>query len=171
VLALTAYFFLFLGALPSFHGSSDSDATTTTTTTTTYPPCAGPQTLITPTGTFSSGTPYNNNAACTWLLLPSDASSAQQLVLAFSRFQTESNFDVMRVYDGDSVGAPLLLEHSGRTVPSPVTGSGPVLFVQFTSDASVAANGLVRTARWQSSVCRSCGAAHGGQRRAEQRRQ
>jgi len=131
-----------------FFSASSSTTTASTATNTlpsasTYAPCNGFKSEAAPTGTISSGTPYQNNAACSWLLQPSGASPSQQLVLFFTSFQTESSFDVVRIYDGNSASATLLLEHSGNSVPSPVTGSGPVLFVQFTSDSSISGNGFV----------------------------
>ena len=62
----------------------------------------------------------------------------QLVTVTFTSFATEANFDLLKVYDGNSVAETLLGTFSGTTIPGPFTAStasGCLTFV-FTSDAS-----------------------------------
>lgn len=75
----------------------------------------------------------------------------QLVTVTFNSFATESGFDFLKVYDGNSTAGTLLGNFSGTTIPGPFTAStasGCLTFV-FTSDGSGVAAG------WNASV--ACG--------------
>jgi len=62
----------------------------------------------------------------------------QLVTVTFTSFDTEATFDLLKVYDGNSVAGTLLGTFSGTTIPGPFTAStasGCLTFV-FTSDGS-----------------------------------
>ena len=83
---------------------------------------------------------YSNNQACSWTIT---APSGMVPVISFSSFQTELNYDFVRVFDGPNVGSAVLLAASGSAVPAAVTGSGSSVLVTFSSDFSVVFGGVV----------------------------
>jgi Zn-dependent metalloprotease len=98
---------------------------------------ASTNTLTTPTGTFSDGSganKYSNNADCSWLIQPANASS---VTLSFSTFDTELNYDGVIVYDGANNSAPVLGAFTGTTIPSPVKSTGGSMYVSFLSDEAI----------------------------------
>lgn len=98
--------------------------------------CVGNTTLTAATGTFSDGSgsaDYQDNADCAWLIQPA---GANQITLTFTAFETELNYDSVKVYDGVNANAPLLLEWTGSVVPSAITSTTGAMYVRFISDAS-----------------------------------
>jgi len=81
---------------------------------------------------------YQPNANCSWLIGAND--SLNNVTLSFVRFNTLAG-DEVKVYDGIDASAPLIANFSGTTVPSPVTSTGPKMFVTFITDASGSAPG------------------------------
>ena len=77
------------------------------------------------------GSTYNNYMDCRWGL-----TSNTVIELLFYYFTTQSSTDYVRVYDGDSISAPLIGEFSGSSLPAPITSSSTKLYVRFTSDGS-----------------------------------
>ena len=57
-------------------------------------------------------------------------------------FVAESNFDFVNVYDGDDITAARIAHLHGTTIPEAISGTGSVMVVQFTSDASATADGF-----------------------------
>ena len=107
------------------------------------PPYCGPcidETFTEPEGTLSENScdEYLINADCRKLIQPA---GADYITLSFTAFNTESNYDYVRVYDGASTADPLLGEFSGTTLPAAITSSGGSMLVHFTSDYSVVASG------------------------------
>ncbi|MBI2969081.1 MAG: Ig-like domain-containing protein [Bacteroidetes bacterium] len=103
--------------------------------------CSGLTTLTTPTGSFDDGSgasEYLVNTNCEWLIQPVAVSN---IALHFTAFNTESGYDFVKVYDGTSSGGSLLGSFSGNTLPPVVTATSGAMFVQFTSDGSVNADG------------------------------
>lgn len=101
------------------------------------PYCQGLTTLTAPSGSFSDGSgnsDYTNRSNCRWLIQPPGATWIR---LSFSSFNTESNYDFVRVYDGATTSAPLLGSYSGTNLPSTLQSSGGSMLVVFTSDSSV----------------------------------
>ena len=72
-----------------------------------------------------------------WVLDPPDATT---VTLSFQRFDTEANYDVVRVYDGGDTSAPQLSPSrgfSGTAIPSQLTSTGGTMTVTFHSDYSI----------------------------------
>lgn len=104
--------------------------------------CNGGTTLTGQTGTFSDGSGgsnYANNAFCYWNIAPAGATS---ITLNFTAFDTETNYDGVIVYDGESVNDPVLLNWSGTNLPPAVTSTGDKMLVVFTSDATITQGGF-----------------------------
>ncbi len=81
---------------------------------------------------------YQPNTSCQYLVNPPGADS---IALFFSGFNTESGYDFLRVYDGDSLSSPLLGEFSGTNLPPHfVSGSGKML-LEFTSNDTISDTG------------------------------
>lgn len=86
---------------------------------------------------------YSNNENITTVITPS---TGNIVTVTFNSFDTESNYDFLKVYDGPNVSAPALhtgVGFSGTTIPGPFTSthpSGTLTFV-FTSDVSNTGSG------------------------------
>ncbi|MBX3102302.1 MAG: S8 family serine peptidase [Bacteroidetes bacterium] len=110
--------------------------------------CNGQQTFTATSGNLSDGSGsnnYQNNASCSWLIQPNDGGRVR---LTFSAMSTESDYDLVRVYDGATTGASLLGSYSGTSLPPQLTSAGNALLVTFTSDESNTAAGF--SASWTS---------------------
>ena len=68
--------------------------------------------------------------------------SNARIELSFMIFETDSEHDVVQVYDGESSSAPLIGGFNGSSLPSPVTSSSSKLFLRFTTDHSVTKSGF-----------------------------
>ncbi len=81
----------------------------------------------------SSWKSYLPNSLCSWLIYPQDPEydSVSAIKLTFSRFNTEPGNDIVKVYDGDTISAPLLGTFSGSTLPSAITSSGNRMLIVF----------------------------------------
>lgn len=102
--------------------------------------------------TSTTGLTYSNYAGtylddmnCSWCI-----SSNANLELTFIRFQTESGYDYVKVYDGPS-SSTLIGEYDGDSLPASITSSSHELFVTFTSDGSVTKSGFL--ANYHSKYC------------------
>jgi hypothetical protein len=95
-------------------------------------------TLTQPSGQFGCSS-YVNSISPSWLIV---ASSNQVITLTFTFFDIEPTFDFVLVYDGTSQADPLIGSFEGNTLPSPLTSSGPNLFVVFAADGSVVGPGF-----------------------------
>jgi uncharacterized protein YjdB len=113
-----------------------------------------PETLLPTTGSetstscsnpiYDAGGPagkYSNNSNGTLLLTPS---SGKMMKLTFNSFSTQEANDVLTVYDGSDINAPILGKFSGNAIPSPLvaTNASGKLFLQFVTDASVIGDGF-----------------------------
>jgi len=76
--------------------------------------------------------------------------AGERLVLSFNTFDTERDYDFVKVYDGADAGAQLVGTFSGPDLPPPVTSTGHELYVTLTSDYSLEGDGF--TASWNSLV-------------------
>lgn len=103
--------------------------------------CHGSSTLTAPTDSFHDGSGtynYNNNVSCIWVIEPPNAS---KIVLNFSKFKTESGYDYVKVYDGNSTSSPVLGNFDGHNIPPTLTSTGGSMLVHFTSDGGVVDEG------------------------------
>ena len=92
---------------------------------------------------YDSGGPvahYAHNENWAYTIAPVGAAT---VTLTFTQFNTEANYDFLRIYDGASVAAPLIGTYSGTTSPGTVTSSGGALTIRFTSDGSTYNSGWV----------------------------
>jgi len=99
--------------------------------------CAGTKTLTGTIGTFDDGSGpsnYQNNSDCYWLIDPTITVS--KIKLSFDVFNTESNNDVVTVYDGDNTSAPILGTFSGATIPALMTSNSNKVLVRFQTNAT-----------------------------------
>jgi len=95
-------------------------------------------TLTEPEGTFGcSG--YGPDIEVTWSI---SVDASNTIAVDFIQFQTEFNYDVLRIYDGNSANAPQIASYSGYETPEPVHSSSNHLFISFSSDASVQYDGF-----------------------------
>jgi M6 family metalloprotease-like protein len=110
------------------------------------PTCSGQTNLTAASGTFDDGSGtssnYSDNLLCSWLIQPPGAITID---LNFNNFDTESNFDFVRVYDGTNNSSTLLGSFSGSTIPPSLRATSGSMFVEFDSDASVNAAGWEAT--------------------------
>eukprot|EP01046_Picozoa_sp_COSAG06_P004706 COSAG06_NODE_201_length_20356_cov_7.834140_3_plen_1046_part_00 len=97
-------------------------------------------------GEIRDGTgPYGNSLDC-GLQLTGFIGSIY--TISFGEFETESQVDYLKIYDGPSADAPLLAELSGNTVPPPIVSSGRSVYLHFHSNDNTAAVGF-----WLSFSC------------------
>ena len=77
---------------------------------------------------------YGNNEDLTMTLLPNR--SDRKIKISFSKFQTESGYDFLSIYDGTSTDAPLIGTYTGAQNPTFViaTNADGALTFHFTSD-------------------------------------
>jgi hypothetical protein len=62
--------------------------------------------------------------------------------LSFDEFETETRLDLLRIFDGSSVKAPLLGQLSGHNIPSAIMSTGHEVYLQFSSDDTNQAAGF-----------------------------
>ncbi|KAJ7369440.1 Immunoglobulin C-2 Type [Desmophyllum pertusum] len=86
----------------------------------------------------SQSSQYSNNMDCFWSF-----SSNAMVEIVFFRFDTESNYDHVYVYNGGSPSSPLIGRFNGSSIPAPITSSSNKLYVRFTSDGSNVNGGFV----------------------------
>ncbi|MCL9770625.1 fibronectin type III domain-containing protein [Flavobacterium sp. HXWNR69] len=80
---------------------------------------------------------YASNENITTVICPTNP--GELVTVTFTSFNTESGFDVLRIYDGNSITAPLLGTYSGTALPPSFTSTSAdgCLTFRFTSDGSV----------------------------------
>ncbi|HPT09772.1 MAG TPA: choice-of-anchor J domain-containing protein [Bacteroidales bacterium] len=91
--------------------------------------------------------PYQPSEDLTLTIMPSTPGG--KLMVHFTLFDTENNYDFLKIYDGTTISEPLIGNYSGTTLPPDVVasssnGSGAITF-RFTSDGSVQGQGWVAT--------------------------
>jgi hypothetical protein len=82
---------------------------------------------------------YQNNNDCRWLIAPAEPVSHTNFT--FVRFETEGTNDVLTIYDGDNISAPVLGTFSGLSLPTYVTSSGDKMLLRFTTNGSTTGAG------------------------------
>ena len=89
---------------------------------------------------------YSNNENITTTICPTNPGDL--VTVTFTSFNLESGWDFLRIYDGNSTGAPLLGTYSGTALPPTFTSTAAngCLTFNFTSDSSVTRPG------WTSNV-------------------
>lgn len=86
---------------------------------------------------------YPNNAECHWVI---QATSNSVIKLIFVDFQMENNeqcnFDYVAIFDGPTMGDPLISHSCGIRKPPDVASSTHELLVVFKSDFNIAGRGF-----------------------------
>ena len=98
-------------------------------------------------GVVSTGGAYGNYANCTWAI---QVPAAGSVTLTFSKFDTETDYDFVFVYDGLSVNTPLLAkltgqQLSGSSLPQPITSSSGSMLIVLIADGGSTATGFTAT--------------------------
>src|ERR1043165_2572332 len=66
------------------------------------------------------------------------APAGQYITFTFSSFQIENNYDDLNIYNGPTVGSPMIGNYTGTNSPGTVTSTlGGCLTFTFTSDGSI----------------------------------
>jgi gliding motility-associated-like protein len=133
----TCYTFYVRAVCSASDSSTWSDGVNATTQP--VPPACG-GTFTDPGGSTGQ---YANNANVTTTICPDNPTDV--VLIDFTAFNLENNFDFLQVYDGNSTAAPLLGTFTGTTIPGQLessTAGGCLTFV-FTSDGIVAADGWI----------------------------
>jgi len=97
------------------------------------------------TGGATAG--YKDNEYYTFNIEPCGASA---VTLSFSHFDTEANWDFLKVYDGPDVSGTLLGSYSGANLPPNLTAKSGKMTLLFTSDVNTPASGFA--AKWTSVI-------------------
>ncbi|XP_057379275.1 dorsal-ventral patterning tolloid-like protein 1 [Daphnia carinata] len=84
---------------------------------------------------------YDSNMRCEWLIT---VGNSERILFEFLDVNTEKDYDVIQIYDGDNDGAPLLQRISGdhRTDVLFQVSTSNVVLVSFTTDGSISENGF-----------------------------
>ncbi len=100
--------------------------------------CTGLVTFTDDSSTFTDGSGsfnYQNLTSCMWEIIPDNA---DDVTLSFSQFDTEPDFDFVRIYDLES--QELLAEYSGHydsnNLPAPVTSYSGKMVIMFYTNGS-----------------------------------
>ncbi len=105
------------------------------------PFCEGTEVYRKANDSFSDGSQswnYRINANCKILIQPEGASN---ITLSFSEFKTESGYDFVTLYDGDTSNANQLGRYSGSSLPASITSTQGSMLIHFTSDDIVTEDG------------------------------
>ncbi len=109
--------------------------------------CSGLTTITNTYGTIEDGSSpkynYQDNKDCMWLIAPTEV--IDNIRINFERFNTESNNDVVTIYDGESTSDPVLGVFSGNVLPAQIISTGKKVLVRFTTNGSVNADGWLLT--------------------------
>ena len=86
----------------------------------------------------SGASNYHGSMSCQKLIQPSGGGV---ITLTFTEFNTEANWDIVRVYDGTTTSAALLGTFSGSSLPRTLTSTGNSMLITFTSDVGLELSG------------------------------
>jgi hypothetical protein len=109
--------------------------------------CGQTDTLTKFVGSIEDGSgpvsPYFNNSACNWLILPGD--TLENIKLSFDRFDLEDGKDFLYVYDGLNAEAQLIGSYTGSSIPPEAVASSGAMFIKFETDGNGTSNGWLAT--------------------------
>ncbi|MBK8565987.1 MAG: S8 family serine peptidase [Saprospiraceae bacterium] len=92
-------------------------------------------------GTLTDGSGnqnYVSNGYHSWTIEPSNANS---ITLNFTAFNTEEDFDFVKIYNGLDTNAPLIGEYSGSSLPPAITANSGKMHIVFEADESITETG------------------------------
>jgi cubilin len=98
--------------------------------------CFNNLSLFTASGTVSDGSGamnYQNNLNCSWVIEPPKATS---VTATFNSFNIDNSGDTLFIYDGPNSASPLLGKFTGNTLPTAITATSGVMYVNFITDGS-----------------------------------
>ena len=81
---------------------------------------------------------YDNNQYCDWTIT---APTGKNVVLKFTEFDTEYGYDILKIYNGEDSGGPLLHSISGG-YSKEIISIGNKMYLSFTSDGSTTRSGF-----------------------------
>ncbi|HNW97071.1 MAG TPA: glycosyl hydrolase family 18 protein [Bacteroidales bacterium] len=90
---------------------------------------------------FDMGGPlrnYYNSENYTFTLAPTGASNVS---LTFYSFNTEANYDTLKIYDGPNTSSTLIGAFHGTNSPGTINSTGPSLTLKFKSDGATVSSG------------------------------
>ena len=87
---------------------------------------------------------YEDDALCDWAI---DCGEGNTMTLTFNRLDTETDYDVVSIYDGDTPDAAILADLSGdlmdyNPADTTFTSTGNLLLIEFLSDETLGAAGF-----------------------------
>lgn len=105
--------------------------------------CSGTTTIVADTAEVTDGSyqfDYYNNTLCKWKL---ESSSGNPLTIWFSSFDTEEGHDFLSVYDLESGDTLAIIsgDYTGGSLPDSVTSPSGRMFLIFSTNSSITANG------------------------------
>lgn len=102
-------------------------------------PCDGGLTLTDDSASIDFDDTGITSGTCDWIIR---CNQGDGILFTFNSLSVESNFDFVNMYDGGDSGATQLAHVSGDTTPGPVTATGHVMLIEYTSDGSVNRGGF-----------------------------
>ncbi|MCF8396588.1 MAG: C10 family peptidase [Bacteroidales bacterium] len=99
--------------------------------------CSGMTNFTEATASFSDGSGtfnYNNGSTCMYRIEPD---WANEITLYFDAFETEEDYDMVKVYDDQTLIATL----SGNEIPDPIVASSGIMFITFNTNGFVTYDG------------------------------
>jgi hypothetical protein len=107
--------------------------------------CNGQKILSAISGSFDDGSgpvaEYQSNVNCSWLIKPSVP--VDWIRLNFVYFDTQADYDIVTIYDGETTSSPVLGTYSGSTLPTLIQGTNQAMLVTFSTDNSIQTNGFL----------------------------
>eukprot|EP00698_Gefionella_okellyi_P023278 TRINITY_DN7900_c0_g1_i1.p1 TRINITY_DN7900_c0_g1~~TRINITY_DN7900_c0_g1_i1.p1 ORF type:complete len:600 (-),score=58.76 TRINITY_DN7900_c0_g1_i1:143-1942(-) len=113
--------------------------------------CSGKQTLVAQSGTFGSGSPYDNLAHCSWLIQPERFSTT--ITVTFNFLLTQQCCDYVEVFNGVDEDGTWVGSFSGTTAPEPLVIAASSIYVVFVTDGSITQNGFSATYSAENTEC------------------
>jgi hypothetical protein len=101
--------------------------------------CSGLADMLEQTGTFSDGSgprDYHNGTACMWRI---DPPGATEVTLYFDSFETEENYDLLKVFDLET--QEQIAEYSGNNLPAGITSPSGRMFITWSTNYTITAPG------------------------------
>ncbi len=112
-----------------------------------YPNGCSSKTLNSFFGTIEDGSGYildsENNLDCSWLISPYSESGIQGIKLSFEEFDTEAGNDILTIYDGKSISAPIIGQYSGSSLPSELISTNDTIYITYHTNSSVKSKGWI----------------------------
>lgn len=116
-----------------------------------YPPnCNTTNSYIAPNGSVDDGSgpqDYTGNNDCFYLIDPQvdPYDSISNVIIKFSRFDTEPGNDLLTIYDGPTVNSPVIGTWSGNTLPPAINSGGNKILLHFSTNNAEHRNGWFLT--------------------------